>query len=54
MKEENPKKHFSAVDSRDAKLNYLYAKVMNNPSHMNHLALQEELTNRMKFDHIFE
>jgi len=28
----NPKRHVSAVDSRNVKLNYLYAKTINNPS----------------------
>jgi len=50
----DPKKHMSAVSSRDAKLAHLYAKAMNQPSHKHTLALQEEITYRMKVDHIFE
>jgi hypothetical protein len=47
-------KHISTVNSRDAKLNYLYAKVMLTGSHEAHLDMQEELTKRMKVDHVFE
>jgi len=49
-----PSKHISSVASRDAKLNQLYGEVINNPSHLAHLELQEELGHRMKADHIFE
>jgi hypothetical protein len=50
----SPQRHFSAIKSRDSKLNMLYQAVMNNPSHMAHLELQDELNHRMKVDHIFE
>jgi legumain len=42
------------VDSRNAKLASLYGNVMHNPSHNAHLELQEEITHRMKVDHIWE
>jgi len=42
------------VNSRDATLNYLYARVMTQGTPEAHLALQEEITSRMKADHIFE
>jgi legumain len=44
----------SAVDSRDAKLSHLYARVMTQGSHEAHLDMSEELTKRMKADHVFE
>lgn len=44
----------SAVDSRNAKLSMLYGNVLYNPSHTASLELQQELTHRMKADHIFE
>jgi hypothetical protein len=47
-------RHSSSVSSRDVKLNMLYGEVMNNPSHMAHLELQDELNHRMRADHIFE
>ncbi len=48
------RQHVSAVSSRDAILNYLYARVMTTGSHEAHLDMQEELTKRMKADHVFE
>lgn len=48
------RQHVSAVSSRDAILNYLYARVMTEGSHEAHLDMSEELTKRMKADHIFE
>jgi len=48
------RKDVSAVDSRDATLNYLYARVMTEGTHEAHLAMQEELTSRMRADHVFE
>jgi len=44
----------SAVDSRNAKLSHLYARVMTQGSHDAHLDMSEELTKRMKADHVFE
>ena len=44
----------SAVSSRDAKLNHLYSKVMEEPTHAHHLELSDELNKRMRADHIFE
>lgn len=44
----------SAVSSRDAKLNHLYAKVMEEGTHIAHLEMSQELNNRMRADHIFE
>ncbi len=34
------RQHVSAVDSRDARLNHLYARVMTDKSHDSHLDLQ--------------
>jgi legumain len=50
----NPKRHVSTVNSRDAKLNYLYAKVMTNPTTKNHIELATEVNRRIKIDAIFE
>ena len=41
------------IDSRDAKLHYLYAKNLENPTHHNSLALQQELNHRMESDILF-
>lgn len=41
------------VDSRDANLNYLYNKVIRDPSMQNHAELQDEISMRMKVDTIF-
>lgn len=50
----NDNRHISAVNSRDIKLNHLYAKALNDPSHKAHIDLAEEVNHRMKVDHIFE
>ena len=50
----NPKRHMSAVSSRDIKLNYLYSRVQRNNSHMAQLDLSFEITKRMRTDHVFE
>jgi legumain len=50
----NPTKHTFAVSSRDAKLNQLYGNVLYKNSQEANLELMEELTHRMKVDHIFE
>ena len=47
-------KNTSTVSSRDAKLNHLYSKVMEEPSHTHHLELSEELNKRMRADNVFE
>ena len=49
----NPARHTNVVDSRDAKLHHLYAKVMKGGDHKAHLDLSEEINYRMKVDHIF-
>ena len=46
-------KHMSAVSSRDAEINHLYAKVMRESGHKSHLDLAEELNSRMRVDHVF-
>lgn len=43
-----------AVDSRDMKLHYLYHRVMEDPTHENHMALQDEISHRVKIDTIFK
>ena len=50
----NPNKHMSAVNSRDIKLNHLYAVVQRKKTHMAQLDLSFELTKRMRTDHVFE
>ena len=47
-------KLISAVDSRDIKLNHLYAKVQRKNSHNAQLDLSLELANRMRSDKVFE
>jgi hypothetical protein len=44
----------SAHDTRDSKLNHLYATVMQKKSHKAQLDLNFEITKRMRTDHIFE
>jgi legumain len=48
------KRHMSAVNSRDIKLNYLYYVVQRKKSHKAQLDLSLELTKRMRTDHVFE
>lgn len=50
----DPMRHMSAVNSRDIKLNHLYAVVQRKKTHMAQLALSLELTKRMRTDHVFE
>jgi len=46
-------KKISSIDSRDAKLAYLYNQVIRNPSQKAQLNLAEEMNRRMKIDFIF-
>ena len=48
------RRHYSAVSSRDIKLNHLYSMVQRKNSHMAQLDLSFELTKRMRVDHVFE
>lgn len=48
------RKNKFAVDSRDIKLNYLYTKVMRDPSTENHKELAKEIEWRMNVDKTFE
>lgn len=41
------------IDSRDAKLHYLYARNLEEPTHHNSLELQKELNHRMEMDILF-
>jgi hypothetical protein len=43
-----------AVDSRDMTLHYLYNMVMHEPTQENHMALQNEITHRIRIDTIFK
>ena len=55
LQEREPKDRAqSAVSSRDAKLNHLYARVMEDGSHKAHLDLSVEVNKRMTADHVFE
>ena len=47
-------KLISAVNSRDIKLNHLYAKVQRQNSHKAQLELSQELSKRMRSDYVFE
>ena len=47
-------RHVSAVNSRDAHLNHLYAKAITSGSHKAHIDLSTEVNHRMKADHVFE
>jgi len=53
-KQANANKHMSAVSSRDAHLNHLYAKTLTDGSHKAHIDLSTEINHRMKADHVFE
>ena len=48
------RKHISTVSSRDAKLHHLYAHISEKGGHKLHLDMTEELTQRMRIDHVFE
>lgn len=50
----NDMRRISAVNSRDIKLNHLYAKVQRKNSHKAQLDLSMELTKRMRSDQVFE
>jgi len=54
VKKTEVNKHMSAVSSRDAHLNHLYAKTLTDGSHKAHIDLSTEINHRMKADHIFE
>lgn len=54
LKLKDDKRHVSAVDSRDAHLNHLYAKALTSGSHKAHIDLSTEVNHRMKTDHVFE
>ena len=45
---------YSSVDSRDALMHHLYAKVSTTKGHKVHLDLNAEITRRMRVDHVFE
>jgi len=49
----NPERHTSVVDSRDIKLNHLYARVMTDGSHKAQLDLSSEINHRMRTDDVF-
>jgi hypothetical protein len=42
------------IDARDAKFNLIYAELIEDASMKNHLVLQNEVTHRMRVDHIFQ
>lgn len=50
----NSNRHMSAVNSRDIKLNHLYAVVQRRKSHKAQLDLSFEVTKRMRTDHVFD
>jgi len=52
--QKDPKRHISAINSRDAELHHLYAKTMSNPTHKSHIDLSTEINSRMRVDHVFE
>jgi len=54
--EELPTAHrtYSSIDTRDALIHHLYAKVSTKRSHKVHLDLSSEVTRRMRVDHVFE
>jgi len=54
LSNKDPKRHVSAINSRDAKLNHLYSKTMTAPSHKAHIDLSTEINERMRTDHVFE
>jgi len=51
---EDSKQHMSAVSSRDIKLHHLYTALRNKGGHKIHLDMSEEITKRMRVDHVFE
>lgn len=49
------RRHISAVNTRDAKMHHLFAKVSNTKgNHKAQLDLSSEITRRMRVDHVFE
>ena len=49
-----PTRTYSSIDTRDALIHHLYAKVSTGRSHKVHLDLSTEVTRRMRVDHVFE
>jgi hypothetical protein len=55
LKEIEPiKRDHTSVDSRDAKMHHLYARVSSTGGHKAHLDLSTEINYRMRMDHVFE
>ena len=52
--EVDPRKHVSAINTRDAKLHHLYARASTKNSHKAHIDLSTEINKRMRTDHVFE
>ena len=52
--EDTKRVHITATNSRDIKLQHLYATVSSRKSHTAQLDLAYELTSRMRADHVFE
>ena len=49
------RRHISAINTRDAKMHHLFAKVSNTRgNHKAQLDLSSEITRRMRVDHVFE
>jgi hypothetical protein len=49
------RRHISAINTRDAKMHHLFAKVSNTKgNHKAQLDLSSEITRRMRVDHVFE
>jgi len=52
-KELDENRHSSTVNSRDAKMHHLYAKVAQDGNHKAHLDLSTEINHRMRVDNVF-
>lgn len=52
-KEHDANRHTSTVNSRDAKMHHLYAKVAESGNHKAHLDLSTEINHRMRVDNVF-
>jgi len=52
-KELDVNRHTSTVNSRDAKMHHLYAKVAQEGNHKAHLDLSTEINHRMRVDNVF-
>jgi legumain len=50
----DPKKHMSAISSRDAKMHHLYSSLQTKGGHKVAIDLSSELNQRMRTDHVFE